>query len=220
MTEAVQLTIGADGVAVVAIQDRVARNTFSPAVIDGLERAFGAIGADPALRAVVLHGYDNYFCSGGTREELIAIHEGVLQFSDVPFFDLPMRCEIPVIAAMQGHALGGGLVLGCYADMMVMAEECMYGAVFMKYGFTPGMGATCMVPARLGSLLGNEMLLTAKNYFGRELRQRGVPARVVSRHEVIPAAMALAASLADKPRHALVALKRHLNATLRSNCLR
>src|SRR5690606_32652185 len=120
--------------------------TFTAGVIEGLERAFVAIAERKDLKVVVLHGYDNYFCCGGTKEELLGIHEGRIAFSDRPFYELPLRCELPVIAAMQGHALGGGLVLGCYADIMVLAEECMYGAVFMKYGFTPGMGGTFILP--------------------------------------------------------------------------
>lgn len=215
MNEAVGFGVTPEGVAVIAMQDRESRNTFSPAIIAGLERAFAAVAARDDLKAVVLHGYDSYFCCGGTKEELLAIHEGRIAFADQPFYDLPLRCELPVVAAMQGHGLGGGLVLGCYCDIMVMAEEGMYGAVFMKYGFTPGMGATCLLPDRFGRLLGAEMLMTGRNYFGRDLRQRGVPARVVRRDEVVPAALAIAADLADKPRVALVELKRRLAEPLR-----
>jgi len=215
MSEVVRWSVRECGIAVVAMEDRESRNTFSPGLIAGLQQAFDAIARDPAAKVVVLHGYDNYFCCGGTKEELVAIHEGTMRFSDEPFYDLPLRCELPVIAAMQGHALGGGLVLGCYADMMVLAEESMYGAVFMKYGFTPGMGGTYIVPERFGSLLGNELLFTARNYFGRDLLARGIPARVVRKAEVIAVALALAEDLADKPRLALVELKRHLAERIR-----
>jgi polyketide biosynthesis enoyl-CoA hydratase PksI len=216
MADVVRLTVAPGGIAVVALEDRASSNTFTPEFIDGLLRAFDAIRGRSDLKAVVVHGYDTFFCCGGTKEELIAIVDGKIEFADSPFFDVLLQCELPVIAAMQGHALGGGLVLGAYADIIVMAEESLYGAVFMKYGFTPGMGATAVVPRTFGSVLGAEMLFTARNYYGHELRARGVGARVVKRAEVIPTAMAIAHDLADKPRLALMELKRTLAGALRA----
>ena len=215
MAEPVRLTTTPEGIAVVALEDRDSSNTFSSPFIDGLMRAFEQVRGDPGLKAVVVHGYDSYFCCGGTKEELIAILEGRLEFAALPFYDILLQCELPVIAAMQGHAIGGGLVLGCHADIMLLAEESLYGAVFMKYGFTPGMGGTYIVPRRFGDVLGNEILFTAKNYYGHELRARGIPARVLKRTEVIPAAMAMARMLADKPRLALTELKKTLAAPIR-----
>ena len=83
-----------------------------------------------------------------------------------------------MISAMQGHALGGGLAFGCFADIIVMGVECIYSANFMKYGFTPGMGATYIIPRKFGEVLGTEMLLTAKNYYGSELKERGASAKI------------------------------------------
>lgn len=70
--------------------------------------------------------------------------------------------DIPVISAIQGHASGGGMLFGLYADVVLLAEEGVYSATFTKYGFTPGMGATYILPERFGKLLANEMMLTAK----------------------------------------------------------
>jgi polyketide biosynthesis enoyl-CoA hydratase PksI len=216
VADAVKLSTTPDGVAIVALEDRASSNTFTPSFIDGLMRAFDAIRSRRDLKVVVVHGYDTYFCCGGTKEELIAILEGRLEFADSPFYDLLLQCELPVIAAMQGHALGGGLVLGCYADLIVMAEESLYGAVFMKYGFTPGMGGTYIVPKKLGDVLGSEMLFTARNFYGHELKARGIPARVVRRAEVVATAMSLARDLADKPRLALTELKKALADPIRA----
>jgi polyketide biosynthesis enoyl-CoA hydratase PksI len=216
MSEVVKLSTTPEGIAVLSLEDRASSNTFTTAFIDGLMRAFDQIRANRDLKTVVVHGYDTYFCCGGTKEELIAILEGRLEFADSPFYDIFLQCELPVIAAMQGHALGGGLVLGCYADLIVMAEESLYGAVFMKYGFTPGMGGTYIVPKKFGDMLGSEMLFTARNFYGQELKGRGIGARVVKRADVISTAMALARDLADKPRLALTELKARLAAPLRA----
>jgi polyketide biosynthesis enoyl-CoA hydratase PksI len=108
---------------------------------------------------------------------------------------------------MQGHAIGGGLVFGAYADLIVLAEESIYCANFMDYGFTPGLGATAIIPRRFGDLLGREMLLTARSYYGGELHARGAPVRVAPRLKVIEDALALARDIAAKPTEALRQLK-------------
>jgi len=216
------VTLTHDGpIAVVALEDRAGKNTFSRAFVDELEAAFAAIAASPESKVVVVHGYDNYFCCGGGKDELLGLFANVrdeargTSLDDLLFFDLFLRCEIPVIAAMQGHAIGGGLSLGCFADVVLMAEECIYNAVFMKYGFTPGMGATCIVPHRMGASLGAEMLFTARNYYGLELKSRGAQVRVVKRAEVIPQALEIARELADKPALSLRLLKATLARGLR-----
>jgi polyketide biosynthesis enoyl-CoA hydratase PksI len=122
---------------------------------------------------------------------------------------------VPVIAAMQGHGIGGGFVLGMFADFTILARESVYTANFMKYGFTPGMGSTYILPKKLGISLAEEMMLTAGTYRGEDLQKRGVPFQVLPRESVLPQALELAATLAEKPRLSLVTLKDHLVAPLR-----
>lgn len=201
----------------VIMQDREAKNTFSPSLIDGLMAVFAEIHQDESIKAVIIQGYENYFCCGGTKEELLGIFHGKVQFNDLAFFDLLLKCEVPVISAMQGHGLGGGLVFGSYADLMVLGEECIYSTNFMKYGFTPGMGATSIIPLKFGEVLGREMLMTAKTYYGREIRERAKSIRVVPKADVIETANQLAAELAEKPRLSLITLKRYLNRIIRKD---
>lgn len=204
-----------ESIGIISIEEREYKNTFSKRFIDGIMKVFDQIEKMQDLKVVVIHGYDNYFCCGGTKEELIEIYEGKLQFNDLNFYDLALRCEIPVIAAMQGHALGGGLAFGSYADMIVLGKECIVATNFMKYGFTPGMGATYIIPLKFGSMLGNEMLYSARNYSGDELRERGAPLKIVNKNEVISVAMKMAQELADKPRLSLKILKEHLTRDIK-----
>ena len=143
------------------------------------------------------------------------LQEGHGRFTDSSLYSLPLECEVPVISAMQGHGIGGGFVFGLFADFVVLSRESVYTANFMKYGFTPGMGATCVLPRKLGFALGGEMLLSARTYRGEELERRGVPFPVLARTAVLPYAHELANDLADKPRVSLVALKSHLSSALR-----
>lgn len=204
-----------DGVVQIKMQDKINKNTFSHALGEGLIDAFQQVGNNPRYRAVVLTGYDSYFASGGTKDGLISLSEGKGQFADVDFYSLALNCPIPVISAMQGHGIGGGFVLGLFADFPVLCKESIYTTNFMKYGFTPGMGTTFILPRKIGIGLAQEMMLAAKTYRGEDLQKRGIPFPVLSRTEIMEYAYDLARTVAEKPRVSLVTLKDHLVAPLR-----
>jgi polyketide biosynthesis enoyl-CoA hydratase PksI len=199
----------------VTMQDRIHKNTFSEELIRGLIQSFESIRANSQYKVAILTGYDSYFASGGTKEALLAINEGKAQFSDVNIYSLALDCKIPVIAAMQGHGIGGGFVMGLFADFVILSRESVYTTNFMKYGFTPGMGATYVVPKKLGIGLAEELLINAANHRGAELEKRGIPFPVLPRAEVLNYAHELARQIAEKPRVSLITLKDHLVAPLR-----
>lgn len=198
------------GIAIVQLIDRESRNTFSHALIQGLVETFQTINSNEEVKVVVVHGYENYFCCGGTQKELLHLQTGEVTFADLAFYRLLLDCPVPTIAAMQGHAIGGGLAFGCYADLILLAEEAIYSTNFMKYGFTPGMGATYMLPRKFGETIGYELLYTADTYPGGVLKAKGIPVPVFRKSEVITIAMQTAKQLADKPRNSLKLLKSHL----------
>jgi polyketide biosynthesis enoyl-CoA hydratase PksI len=200
----------------VTMQDRAHKNMFTLDLISGLIRAFETVAAHPDYKVVILTGYDNYFATGGTREGLLGLYDGRGQFTDANFYSLALDCPIPVIAAMQGHGIGGGFVMGLFADFVLLSRESIYTTNFMKYGFTPGMGATYIIPKKLGISLGEELLLNAGNYRGADLEKRGVPFAVYARSEVPGQALQLARQIAEKPRRSLITLKDHLVAPLRA----
>src|SRR5688572_19035315 len=200
----IELKEVADGVVQIRMQDRVHKNTFTHELIAGLTEVFARIGASPACKAVILTGYDNYFASGGTQAGLRDLHAGKFKFTDKDLYSLSLNCPVPVIAAMQGHGIGGGFVMGMFADVTILARESVYTANFMKYGFTPGMGSTFILPKKLGLALAEEMMLTAQTYRGEDLQKRGIPFPVLPREQVLEHALGLARTLAEKPRVSLV----------------
>ncbi|MFF0361597.1 polyketide synthase [Streptomyces fungicidicus] len=206
----------APSVVQITMQDQEHKNTFSDQLITGLQDAFAKVAADERCKAVVLTGYGNYFASGGTKESLLLIQERRISFTDADIYGLALDCPVPVIAAMQGHGIGGGFAMGMFADFVILSQESIYTTNFMKYGFTPGMGATLILPRKLGMSLAGEMLLSAKTYYGHELMERGVPFPVLPRADVLHHALELAGTLAEKPRISLVTLKSHLVSELRA----
>jgi acyl transferase domain-containing protein/enoyl-CoA hydratase/carnithine racemase/acyl carrier protein len=196
-----------NGVVVVSLCDRASKNTFSPEFVSGVIAAFNHINATPAYKVVVLTGYDNYFACGGTRQGLLAIQNGSARFTDEQSYSMPLLCEIPVIAAMQGHAIGAGWAMGLYCDWAAYSEESVYQSPYMLYGFTPGAGSTLLFPLRLGHDFSREILMTAREFSGRELKQRGITMPVMPRNQVFGYAMALAGHLARSTRAQLVQQK-------------
>jgi len=203
------------GIVQVTMQDRVNKNTFSNELMVGLIRAFESIKADSRCKVVIITGYDSYFASGGTKEGLLDIYEGKMKFTDANIYSLALECKVPVISAMQGHGIGGGFVMGLFSDFVILSRESVYTTNFMRYGFTPGMGATLILSKKLGFSLAEELLLNAGNYRGAELEKRGVPFPVLPRVEVLNYAVELARQIAEKPRLSLIILKDHLVGPLR-----
>lgn len=206
-----------NGIVEITMRDESHCNTFSPQLIEGLYKCFDKIAKNEACKVVILTGYNSYFASGGMEEQLMQIYRGEAKCNDLDFFRLPLDCQVPVIAAMQGHGIGGGFVLGLYADFVIFSQESIYTTNFMKYGFTPGIGSTLILPEKIGQRLGNELMYTARNYRGKELAERGVTFPVIPRKEVINHARNVANMLSSKRRLSLITLKKHLTSKIRSN---
>jgi polyketide biosynthesis enoyl-CoA hydratase PksI len=121
---------------------------------------------------------------------------------------------VPTVAAMAGHAIGGGFMLGLWCESAVLAEESLYGVNFMALGFTPGMGATSLLEEAVGAPLARELLFTGRIIKGRELKAAGGPLAyaVVPRAEVRARALSIAREMAAVPRGALLLLKLRLAA--------
>lgn len=211
VAEVVKYKVIREHIAVVTMEDRNHKNMLSDDLYYGLMKVFAQIAEDESISAVVLTGYENIFCMGGMRNNLKEIAEQNSLCSDGTFVYLGLlSCPVPVIAAMQGHAYGGGLMLGMFADAIIMAEESIYSANFTRYGFTPGVGTTYVLAEKLGDVLAQEMMYTANEYQGSELKERGVTVQIRKREEVLDAAVEMAAAMTNKPRKTLTVLKQEL----------
>jgi acyl transferase domain-containing protein/enoyl-CoA hydratase/carnithine racemase/acyl carrier protein len=206
-TSVMTLDLFSDGVVLLQMVEKAGHNTFTPAFMDGIEEAFAAIAAEPRAKVVVLTGYDGYFACGGTADGLNLLQTGATRFTDRKIYSLPLACELPVIAAMQGHAIGAGWSLGMYADQALFAAEGVYHSNYMWYGFTPGAGATLIFPFRFGDDLGREALFTAQEYRGIDLAGRGPTLTVLPAVEVLPKALAMAHALAQQSKAHLQSIK-------------
>ncbi|KAA1246068.1 SDR family NAD(P)-dependent oxidoreductase [Aquimarina sp. RZ0] len=202
-----------EGIALVKIQSKESKNMFTLNLIKSLQKTFFDLRKNKNLKVVVLTGYDNIFCMGGSQESLQNIASKKGRFTDFPFlYKGLLEFDIPVITAMQGHAFGGGMLFGLYGDIVLMSENSIYTANFMKYGFTPGMGATYILGEKLGKPLATEMLYTARHLKGSEIKSRGTS--IIVTKDVLNEALRIAKELSLKPRKTLEILKKHMSSDL------
>ncbi len=178
------------------------RNAMTPDLLAGLASAVERAQSDPELRCVIVTGRGKSFCAGADfkarREEgagaFRAPHERAYE-TYAPFLSL-LDLELPTVAAMQGHAIGGGLGLAIVCDLRVANAEARYGANFVRLGLSPGMANTYLLPRLMGVPNAVELLLTGRLVDGAEAVRRGLVHYAVPEADVLAKARALAAEIA------------------------
>lgn len=199
------------GVALLQMRDEAGGNAMSAPFVAELLAGLSEVAAWDGLKVAVLLGLPDVFCSGASREVLTAVVDGAIAPSDLQLSKAVLDLPVPTIAAMEGHALGGGLALGLCADIVLIARESRYGCPFMTMGFTPGMGMTGLLEHVLTPAVAHELLYTGEPVKGRHLEGKSGFNYILPRAEVRPKALELAERIAEKPRVALVTLKRALS---------
>ncbi|HJZ96743.1 MAG TPA: polyketide synthase [Candidatus Solibacter sp.] len=197
-------------VALLRIDDPATNNRLSERLCAEIEEALADLAGNRAIRVLLLSGSPRVFCAGATIESLRRIAGGEFHVRDLATARRILEFPVPVVAAVEGHAVGGGLLLAACCDITVASESSRYGVNFTDLGFTPGMGATALLPSLLGPQFAAEMMFTAKFYKGRELKHRGLFTHVVPSAQVLPRARGIADRIAVKPRHVLEMLKETL----------
>ena len=198
-----------DGIATVTLADPGSSNALGVEMVHAQQEAFDEIDRNVDVRVVILRADGDTFSSGAPRELLLSLASGDVRPTDILLPKLLLDCAVPVIAAMAGHATGGGFALGLAADIVLIGDESRYGFTFMNMGFTPGMGTTMLCEHVLSPAVAHELLYTGELRRGSKFAGSGIS--VLPRLQVEPAARDLAARIADKPRHCLSALKRTLS---------
>ncbi len=191
----------ADGVAVVTLDRPEARNAFSGEMGQELGEAYRRCDADDAVRAVVLTGSGDAFCVGADMSggaETFRSVEGASGFSASPVDPPAWRVRKPVIAAMNGHAVGLGLTLALQCDLRIAADEARYGVLQVRRGVMPDACAHFTLPRIVGMERAAWLLLTGTRISGQEAAAHGLALRSVPAAEVLEAAMEIAREIAER----------------------
>lgn len=189
--------VGDDHVAVVEIH-RPPNNFFDIALIASLADAYGMLDNERDARAIVLCSEGRHFCAGADfsaqsdAEPLGPEHTASLYAEAVKLFS----ASTPVVAAVQGAAIGGGLGLACAADFRVACPEARFAANFSRLGFHQGFGLSVTLPRIVGEQRSLEMLLAGGRIPGREAAAIGLCDRLCEQDQVRSEARRLAAEIA------------------------
>lgn len=184
------------------------RNAMSQELLEGVRDAAARAAADPEVRCIVITGKGRNFCGGAdfkgdrakysdpqiTSGELVGGESGYAMYNH--FLSL-LNIPVPVVGALQGHAIGGGLGLALCCDLRVCHADSLYGANFVHLGLHPGMGTTYFLPRLVGVPKATELLLTGRLVNGQEAERIGLATGVgTTPEEVLAKAMALAEEIA------------------------
>ncbi len=201
---------------------RPPNNFFDIALIKEIASAFEALDADADCRALVLAAQGKAFCAGANFGD-----GGTLDRDGSALLGGPtpgaahlyiegnrlFRTKKPIVAAVHGAAVGGGLGLSMVADFRVTCPEARFCANFTRLGFHPGFGLTVTLPAVIGPTKAALMFYTSRRVRGDEAHAMGLADVLVPQGEVRSAALALAAEIAENSPLGLIATR----ATMRGN---
>jgi len=199
-----------------------AMNAMSPQLAADLAAALDAVEADGGFRCLVITGRGRAFCAGADLKAVRALGEGQdPESASKAFRDdagaLLRRIEtfaMPVIAAVNGLALAGGLELVSVCDIVIAAEEAMFGDQHARYGLLPGWGGSARLPRKIGSNRAKELIFTGRHVSAATMMEWGLVNRVVPLAGLEAAAETLAAEISEKSPLGLRLMKRMVDGGL------
>jgi enoyl-CoA hydratase/carnithine racemase len=201
--------------------DRPPMNALSAAVQDEIALAARQVSADPAVRAVILYGGPKVFAAGADVKEMSELGyaemaaTGSRRLQDT--FIAVARIGKPVIAAVTGYALGGGLELALCADFRVLGQGAKVGQPEILLGIIPGAGGTQRLPRLIGPARAKDLIFSGRFADAAEALAIGLADKVVPDDEVYDAARAMAARYAGGPALALRAAKEAVDRGLEAD---
>jgi enoyl-CoA hydratase len=203
-----------DGVALVTLDRREARNALSFALLADLDEVLAVLDDDESCRAIVITGAgERAFAAGADIRDLASSTRDQLRRDD-PFaaVDRVGRLRTPVIAAVRGYALGGGCELAMACDIIVAGDDAVFGQPELSIGVIPGAGGTQRLARAVGRARAMDLVLTGRQVRADEAERLGIVSVVVPAAEVLDAALDRASAIAALPVEAVRAAKAAVNA--------
>jgi len=212
----VENAAGASGVVVITLNDAARKNAMSEALADTFAAAVASVIQRDEARAVVVTGAGDAFSAGGdlamleqlcersyaeARAHMLGFYSRFLCLLDVP---------VPTVAAVRGPAIGAGLCVATACDVMVAADDAVLAYNFVGLGLHPGMGATLLVPRKVGAGRASELLFSARRFSGADAAAWGLAQRTTAAEGVLGAAIELAGAIAAQGPQSVRSLKASL----------
>jgi enoyl-CoA hydratase/carnithine racemase len=218
MDENIQVAV-ADGVCTVTIARPEKKNSLTQAMYEGLANAVEMARREPGIGCLLVTGTDEVFCAGNDIGDFQTQRP-----ADSPDPTMPRRrftlglatCEKPIVAAVQGLAIGIGCTMLLHADIVYAAPEARFRLPFVDLGLVPELGSSMLVPRLVGKHRAAELLLLGGFFDATTAERLGFVNRILDRAELLPQATATARALARKPQEALRLTKKLLRPDMPS----
>jgi enoyl-CoA hydratase/carnithine racemase len=205
-------------IATVTLDRPEVKNALNRELYGRLEEAFREAHRDPEVRCVIVTGAGTAFCSGDDVREIMLAPNAETPATrprepkprPTPAAMAVLECDKPVIAAVNGAAVGWGMDLTLFCDIRIASDQARFGELFIKRGLVSDVGGLWRLPQIVGPSKAAELLFTGDIIDAREAERIGLVSRVVPHDELMPAARELAAKIAANPPIAMRYLKQGL----------
>ena len=205
-----------EGIATITLNRPDRLNAFGPDMMDSLYRAVEDASKDKEVRVIILTATGRAFCSGADVKAMAARFDQLGAEEDtrppeaqrVSLYLLFQKCQKPIIAAVNGVAVGGGLDLACACDIRIASDQARFAEVFIRRGMIPASGGTYFLPRLVGLDKALQLIWTGDMVDAKEAERIGLVTMVVPHDELEIATMELAEKLAKGPPLAIQMAKR------------
>lgn len=202
-------------IAIVRLNRPEVLNALSNPLVSAIADTLEALAADPAIRCVVLAGGEKAFSAGADISEFVdATAVDIALGERFTYWERLRRVTVPIVAAVDGYAMGGGCELVMACDIAIASETAVFGLPETSIGVIPGAGGTQRAIGILGKSLAMEMILSGRRLKAEEAAAHGLVSKVVPREELLGEALRIAGEIAKRSPVAIRLARDAVNAAL------
>jgi 2-(1,2-epoxy-1,2-dihydrophenyl)acetyl-CoA isomerase len=206
-----------DGVGLIRMNSSKNMNALEERLVEELSAVINDMQSDKNIGAVVLTGVDRAFCAGGDLGKLANGFSPDEGYTYMKEFAALVKCladiQKPLIAAVNGFAIGAGFCIAMLADIIIASEKAKFGMAFVNVGLIPDLAGTYTLPRLIGVHRAKELIFSGRVIDAEEALSMGIVNRVVAERELDDIARETAAGFASGPRIAIKLAKLLLNAS-------
>jgi enoyl-CoA hydratase/carnithine racemase len=191
------------------------KNAMTASMYTRLAQILVSAALDESTRAVLLHGAGDAFCAGNDVQDFLKNPPGPGESPQSHLMHALVDFDKPLVAAVQGAAIGGGTTMLLHADFVYAGESARFQMPFINLALVPEFGSSFLLPARLGHITAAELILLGVPFGARRAADMGLVTQVVAEQDLLATAMDTAQKLAAKPAGALRASKTLLKRAFR-----
>jgi enoyl-CoA hydratase/carnithine racemase len=191
------------------------RNAMTSAMYLSLASIFNEAANDENTRVVLWYGAGDSFCAGNDIEDFLKNPPGAGESPQARLMNALVNFDKPIVAAVQGAAIGGGTTMVTHCDFIYAGESTKFQMPFINLAVVPEFGSSWSMPSRIGHMRAAELILLGTPFDGRRAAELGLVTEVVSDKDVLATASETARKLAAKPAGALQASKRLMKQPFR-----